>query len=231
MLQIIYKEIDCYDGRMNTSFPTTPGKRVKQAREQIGLSQRKLAQLLGLSRQYISMIELDKFESLRSSLLVKMSTILETSVEYLAEGKEYERNFSIRVPILLWKDVGLDMFNDDKNKYKSLPLVGTGTQNSFVLINDTVTMYSDSPLFSECFFKGDYLYFDPNKEAKDGDYIVVRQKNAESAIFRKFVKENDQFYLVPLNSQFEAIPFTPDYKICGVLIARVNLFEQKENNN
>lgn len=207
---------------------STIGQRVKKAREKLDLSQRKLARIMGISRQYLSMIELDKYKSLRSSLLVEMSTILKTSVEYLAEGREFTGTYSIDVPVITWIDIGEKMEDINNNNAQTMPLVGVGGKNSFVLINETISMYSDSPLHSESFFKGDILYFDAEKKPEEGDYVVAKKKGENEAIFRKLIKEDNKLYLVALNIQFKAI-LASSYKIYGVLIARLNLFDKKNN--
>ncbi|MCZ6521866.1 MAG: helix-turn-helix transcriptional regulator [Bacteroidetes bacterium] len=63
--------------------------RLKNKRKENGLSQEKLAQLLGVSTGTVGGYEIGKsFPSIE--VLVKISTILETSIDYLIQGHSHE---------------------------------------------------------------------------------------------------------------------------------------------
>jgi transcriptional regulator with XRE-family HTH domain len=63
------------------------GKRIRQRRESLKLTQKQLAEALGLTPQHISAIEQDKRLPSISSL-VKFAEQLGVSVDYLVTGKE-----------------------------------------------------------------------------------------------------------------------------------------------
>jgi len=63
------------------------GQRIRQRREALKLTQEQLAKNLGLTSQYISVIEQDK-RSPSLSALAKLADELGVTVDYLVSGKE-----------------------------------------------------------------------------------------------------------------------------------------------
>ncbi len=63
------------------------GKRIRQKREALKLTQDDLAKNLGLTSQYISIIEQDK-RSPSLSALLKLAEELGVTIDYLVSGKE-----------------------------------------------------------------------------------------------------------------------------------------------
>jgi transcriptional regulator with XRE-family HTH domain len=63
------------------------GQRIRQKREALALTQEQLANNLGLTSQYISIIEQDK-RSPSLSALAKLAEELGVSIDYLVSGKE-----------------------------------------------------------------------------------------------------------------------------------------------
>lgn len=63
------------------------GQRIKQRREALRLTQEQLANKLGLTSQYISIIEQDK-RSPSLSALAKLAEELGVTVDFLVSGKE-----------------------------------------------------------------------------------------------------------------------------------------------
>lgn len=63
------------------------GQRIRQKREALKLTQEQLAKNLGLTSQYISIIEQDK-RSPSLSALAKLAEELGVTIDYLVSGKE-----------------------------------------------------------------------------------------------------------------------------------------------
>ncbi len=82
---------------MNLSFDYgIIGKRIKEAREEKGLTQEKLAESLDVSNAYISKIERGK-TTINLERLAEICVVLEESTEYLLNGanslsQDYMRN-------------------------------------------------------------------------------------------------------------------------------------------
>lgn len=63
------------------------GRRIRERRENLAITQRQLAEALGLTPQHISAIEKDKRTASLSSL-VRMAEELGVTVDFLAAGKQ-----------------------------------------------------------------------------------------------------------------------------------------------
>ncbi|MDY6942518.1 MAG: helix-turn-helix transcriptional regulator [Pseudomonadota bacterium] len=63
------------------------GRRIKQAREKVGISQTRLAKLLGVTRSACSQWESDSGTSPRRERLEEIAQILKVNYEWLATGK------------------------------------------------------------------------------------------------------------------------------------------------
>lgn len=76
---------------------------------------------------------------------------------------------------------------------------------------------SMSPIFPE----NTILVVDPEKEAKDRQYVVVKLRDQMEATFRQLLVDLGNFYIKPLSpdfNQFPMIKLTPEDKICGVVV-------------
>ncbi len=73
---------------------------------------------------------------------------------------------------------------------------------------------------------GEFIFVDPDVEPTNGTDVVVRLEDSNEATFKRFVVENGQKFLMPLNSEWEPqrIALPADARIAGVVIrsARVN---------
>ena len=65
------------------------GRRLKEARNQKGLTQEKLAELLGVDRLHVNRME-NGSKACSIDLLMDISSLLEVSTDYLLKGKPLE---------------------------------------------------------------------------------------------------------------------------------------------
>ena len=70
----------------NSEIYTQMGKRISARRKEIGLTQEKLAELMDVSIQMISNLELGK-KAIRPENLIKLCQALNVSVDYILTGK------------------------------------------------------------------------------------------------------------------------------------------------
>jgi transcriptional regulator with XRE-family HTH domain len=68
----------------------TVGDRIRQVREQLGMTQDAVAGSAGLSKGFISEVENNK-RNISAQNLLKVANALSASVQYLLEGGEYQR--------------------------------------------------------------------------------------------------------------------------------------------
>ncbi len=76
----------------------TVGDRIRQVREQVGMTQDAVAGSAGLSKGFISEVENNK-RNISAQNLLKVANALSASVQYLLEGGEYKRHESRSVVI------------------------------------------------------------------------------------------------------------------------------------
>ena len=69
----------------------TVGDRIRQVREQVGMTQDAVAGSAGLSKGFISEVENNK-RNISAQNLLKVANALSASVQYLLEGGEYQRH-------------------------------------------------------------------------------------------------------------------------------------------
>jgi len=69
-------------GRPTTKLRTALGERIMQAREQAGISQTELAQMLGVTQQTVLTWE-RKVSSIRTDTLIKLANIFKVSADEL----------------------------------------------------------------------------------------------------------------------------------------------------
>jgi transcriptional regulator with XRE-family HTH domain len=68
----------------------TVGDRIRQVREQVGMTQDAVAGSAGLSKGFISEVENNK-RNISAQNLLKVANALSASVQYLLEGGEYQK--------------------------------------------------------------------------------------------------------------------------------------------
>jgi len=69
----------------------TVGDRIRQVREQVGMTQDAVAASAGLSKGFISEVENNK-RNISAQNLLKVANALSASVQYLLEGGEHQRS-------------------------------------------------------------------------------------------------------------------------------------------
>ena len=75
---------------MDNAFLTDMGNRIAQRRKELHLTQEELSELIGLSSQTISCIELGK-KAVRPENLARICTQLDVSADYILYGRRNEK--------------------------------------------------------------------------------------------------------------------------------------------
>ncbi len=63
---------------------------------------------------------------------------------------------------------------------------------------------------------GAIIIVEPDEEAKNGSFIIVRQ-NGSDATFKQLIIDGSQKYLKPLNDRYPIMPLKDDAVMCGVV--------------
>jgi SOS-response transcriptional repressor LexA len=210
-------------GGDNLGMPTKKlGERVEQARKELGWSQDALAKASGLSQPTISAIESGDTnpEKVRANTLARIAIAMRKDITYFT-GKQ-ESNTSVeldvslgRAPIISWVQAGkkqavVDAYQpgaaDEWEKY-TVP----ASKHAFALRVRGDSMTPDFP-------EGTVIIVDPEVQARDGDYVVVRFEESNEATFKRLVVDGPLRLLKPLNSAYPTIQVTEDARLCGVVI-------------
>jgi SOS-response transcriptional repressor LexA len=214
-------------------------ERLRYARKTAGLTQAKLAQLIGVTQQTIQRWELNEQPNVT---IVDLALALNVSPTWLAKGRD---DFSIiltkdgkefmvkqdkdcplvvrSIPVVSWAEVGstisrlADIQYTDKREF--IPLFGTAGIDSFALKVEGSAM-SSGRVGIISFTEGDYLIVDPDKTPEFNHFVIAFHKRNKKAVFRKLEQVEEEAYLVPLNPQFEAVKLTKDYDIIAVYVSR-----------
>ena len=85
---------------------------------------------------------------------------------------------------------------------------------------DSMTNPGGSPSFPD----GTILILDPQIDAINGSFVIVRQNSDSECTFKQFVRDSGRFYLKPLNPRYPILEMRDDAVICGVLVQAVMNF-------
>ena len=98
---------------MDNAFLTDMGNRIAQRRKELHLTQEGLSELLGLSSQTISCIELGK-KAVRPENLARICTQLDVSADYILYGRRNEKQMD---------DLIIKMAQLPQEEYRSIQLL------------------------------------------------------------------------------------------------------------
>jgi SOS-response transcriptional repressor LexA len=211
--------------------------RVKERREELGLSQKGLAKLCFVTQQTIQKIEIGEIKHPRN--MQKLAAALKSTPAELLYGTESLQppssadNVSTlqgnsqgvnpiglgRIPIIDWnqllihKDGGLIM--DEKTEY--IYTRNTSLTNCVALEISNDEMATKNP--KETFNPGEYIIVDLKRKYELNDFVVARMKSSNKLIFKQYIEYAGKHYLKSLNSQYPIIEITDDIKIIGVVVS------------
>lgn len=206
----------------NAGMPNnkTLGERVKQARLEKNWSQVELAAAAGLSNAAISELERDITEKPKMDTLLRVCRALGKDITYFTGQNDVNTEVISstqfrKAPLISWVQAGqkqaiVDAYQpgvaDEWEEY-TVP----ASRNVFALRVRGASMTPDFP-------EGTVIIVDPELQAQNGDYVVVRFENSDEATFKQLIVDGPMKLLKPLNSAFPVIQVTEDARLCGVVI-------------
>ncbi|OGW46622.1 MAG: hypothetical protein A2Y66_08070 [Nitrospirae bacterium RBG_13_41_22] len=149
------------------------GKRLKELRKKLGLSQLELSQRSSISQASIARIETNQQKNLKSDTLERLSAALGISLSELFEkpemiAEETPRYGAVRMlPVVTLKEfLSKKLPSRLKESAISFEPVLTQTENAFFL-------RTTDPLISIPYInKGDLVLIEPTSQIKDGDMVL-----------------------------------------------------------
>lgn len=216
---------------MNNPLNKIIGNRIKQFRETLGLTQPGLAKLCGWGRgNRICNYELGN-RKLKLEDLSIISDALEIPLACLLSEEEPQKvltqiyqNHSIKnVPLIDWQLAmkGENAVDELDLNTCSLLAVQKCSNKSFGLRVKGDAMFIPSPEVKSL-LQGEIIIADPTAKPEHGKNVIAALPNATEAICRRYIVEGGIPYLKPLNPSWERTTVTPDTKICGVVVAKVD---------
>ena len=200
------------------SFGTTI-KRIRQAK---GLTQDEIDRRTGdvLSPGTLSRIENEKTVP-NVSLAKRLCDALEVSIADVfieSEGGtpvEIRRSANLQVPLVSWVQAG--NFNDSP---AATMAEGWVPFNSMKTRLYALKVRGDSmtSLHGMSFPDGVNIIVDPEKNAENKDFVIVRVAGSDEATFKQLIIDGPFVYLRPLNSIYPTIQITEDHRLSGVVI-------------
>ena len=219
----------CFFGKnINMSI----GTRIKEARSEKGLSQKALADAVGMRQPTLSALESGKTQG--TSLIATFAAKLGVNALWLETGKgpKYPDTSNIepapdiqgQVPVISWVTAGkwtevIDIYQPSVAD-EWLPCIKKHSNRTFALRVKGMSMYN--PMGKHTYSDGDIIFVDPEKEAINGSRIVVRLENSKEATFKQLVIEGEKMYLMALNPSWpdRIIEVKGNATICGVVIGK-----------
>jgi len=206
------------------------GDRLKEARKMVGMGQVELAQCAGVSQSAVSAIERRNAEA--SQFTMSLARCLGVSPVWLATGEgeanatEDDRYRLMNIPVISWVQAGA--WTEVEDPYAAgdaerwIPYATIKQEDSPRMYALTVQGVSMEPTFNE----GDTIIVDPDREANNGDYVVVRLDDDDAATFKQLVIEGDRRYLKAVNPIWtpQLQPINGNATLCGVVVTRQTKF-------
>ena len=180
--------------------------KLKELRQQFGLTQNKLAEKLNISRSTIAMYETNASEP-DFATVEKIAEIFNVSIDYLI-GRDVtiqeKKTDTIKIPVYGEIPAGIptemidNSFIEDYEEINEELLKGGNTYFGLKVKGDS--MYPE-------FRNGDTLILKKQDSCENGDFCAVSINHTESTFKKVLIKENG-ITLQPLNPTFEPMFFT-----------------------
>lgn len=199
----------------------TIGDRIKQMLEHRGISQARLARLVGVKQQTISYLCSKARSDTTSGYAPAIAAALGVNSDWLQTGEgdafapsiPSASEISAAVPLLSWDEV-IDYLEGRKDRSKARMLmtdVKVGDR-AFVLEGRNESM---APTLSI----GDRIIIDPDVKPMPGDYVCARL--GDEVLVRRYRGRTDGFDLVATNPDWPTISCTiesDNIRILGVMV-------------
>lgn len=202
----------------------TVGSRIKFRRRQLKLTQKDVAEYLGISASAVTQWERDATDPASDNLL-KLAQVLSCSPEWIMSGEgEIDASSkmiisSVRlVPLLSWVQAGswTDALSGS-NRDEWVRTSAKVSDDAFALRVKGDSMTSSGSLSIP---EGAIVVVDPLKGFPDeavGKIVIAQTMAGHEATIKKLVVDGPHSYLVPLNDRFKPIDVDQSTKLIGIV--------------
>ncbi|WP_130470163.1 LexA family protein [Candidatus Magnetaquicoccus inordinatus] len=219
----------------------TLSERIQTARKQAKLTQKELADRVGISQTAVHKLECGRSKSSRRTVAIaltcgvdpiwldtgrgEMSLIGATPGMNQAEfakaaedGEIYRAPLFARLPLISWDDASrsceeaADSFHP-KAVEAWIPVAPRSSEKTFAL---RVPDDSMEPEFHE----GEIIIVDPTMPGKHNQFLIARMEGDSLATFKQLIVVGNRTYLKPLNSRYPLIEIHETLRVCGVVVGK-----------
>jgi len=205
--------------------------RAKLCRKALGLSQQQVADAIGIEQPNYAKFELGRVKS--PAFIEELSTFYKCSPgwlhygegfspEYLA-NKEIQEYRSGKVPLVIWHQIP-NIYNHPELLFdKTTCFIDITFQTEKDLFASIIPK-TIIPGKSTGFFQpDDMLLISPTRKPNSAQYIVIQEEGWLEPIFVQYWVQGDT-PAIKLDSDLHLRKLTDDIQICGVVVARLNIF-------
>ena len=215
-------------------------ERIKIARKQAKLTQKELADRVGVSQTAIHKLECGRSISSRRTVTIALTCGVDPiwldtgrgemslfgatpgmSPDEFAKATEngelHRAPLFARLPLISWEDAGqfceesAESLNPKAEAW--LPIAPKGSDRTFALCVPDDSMVPE-------FREGEFILVDPTLPGKHNQFIVARIEGDTGATFKQLMVTGNKTYLKPLNSRYPLIDVQGDVNVCGVVVGK-----------
>lgn len=188
-----------------TAMRETQGQRIRRLRRERGLTQKQLAEAVGVSRASVTQWESGEIGELKSGSLLRTAEVLGTTPGYLETGRE-EPTLEAGPPV---------------SEFRAAPIVGTaqlgvhgywvemeypvGHGDGFVDVPTrdvnayAVRVKGDS--MAPAIRSGWIVVVEPNRQLVPGEYVLVKTKDGRSMVKELLFQRDNELSLMSVNDE------------------------------
>lgn len=197
------------------------GKRVKERRKELDLTQVKLSEMIGIAQQSLQRIEDGTTKTTKK--INELAKALQCTPEFLQFGVTENINNNVSpgpdikstVPLISWVQAGAwseinEIRECDAERFMC-PVNASG--KTFALRVQGVSMEPK-------FYEGDLIFVDPEAECIHGSYVVARLDDDNHATFKQLIIESGHKFLKAANPNWpeQLIPINGNCTLVGKII-------------
>ncbi|MBF0369289.1 MAG: helix-turn-helix domain-containing protein [Magnetococcales bacterium] len=216
------------------------GDRIQIARKAAGLTQKELADRVGISQTAVHKLECGRSKSSRKTVTIALTcgvdpvwletghgemslspagvTPQDTATRGVSDSdRPYPtRGYLVtRLPLLSWIEASSQGAPQDQ----------VGDERTWVSLGQDVNQkafalqVSGDSMATE-FTDGDIIVVDPDARAENNHFVVARLIGEDKATFKQLIIDGGRQYLKPLNSRYPIIEIDNRATICGVVVCK-----------
>ena len=218
----------------------TFSERIQIARKQAKLTQKELADRVGISQTAVHKLECGRSKSSRRAVTIAltcgvdpiwldtgrgdMSLIGSTPGMTQAEltkaaedGEIHRAPLFARLPLISWEDASRSCEEPAESFHPKaeawIPVAPKSSDRTFALCVPDDSM---KPEFQE----GEIIIVDPMLPGKHNQFLVARMEGDTTATFKQLMVTGNKTYLKPLNSRYPLIDVQGAIRVCGVVVGK-----------